>query len=209
MRTHHQHLIEVDIATLRPTQVSVGLAEVEEKRAEWRALNKKGRDTMLIQHWFPAVLGPNAAYYIVDHHHLGLALHEEGVTTGWIMLLQDLSWLAPDVFWRYMEFHQWAHPYDERGQRCTFDAIPTDVTGLKDDPYRSLAGFVRHAGGYAKDTTPFAEFLWADFFRPRIKPELIRKDTDNAVKQAVQLARQQDARYLPGWSGEIGHDHNA
>ena len=38
---------------------------------------------------------------------------------------------------------------------------------LVDDPFRSLAGELRRVGGYAKDTTPFSEFLWADFLRRR------------------------------------------
>jgi hypothetical protein len=31
------------------------------------------------------------------------------------------------------------------------------------DPFRGLAGELRNKGGYAKDLTPFEEFLWADF----------------------------------------------
>jgi hypothetical protein len=42
--------------------------------------------------------------------------------------------------------------------------LPKTVAGLIDDPFRSLAGELRRAGGFAKDTTPFSEFLWADFF---------------------------------------------
>ena len=38
------------------------------------------------------------------------------------------------------------------------------VAELIDDPFRSLAGELRRAGGFAKDTTPFSEFLWADFY---------------------------------------------
>lgn len=201
MHSQHPHLREVEISALRPTQMSVGLAEVEAKRAEWRQLDHHARQQNLQQHWFPAVLGPDQAYYIVDHHHLGLALQGEGVSQGWVMLLKDMSWLTPDVFWRNMEFRQWAHPYDEHGHRRSFDAMPTDVSGLRDDPWRSLASFVRRAGGYAKDTTPFAEFLWADHFRTRIPVVQIRQDTDAAVQVAVTLARLPEARHLPGWSG--------
>jgi hypothetical protein len=40
---------------------------------------------------------------------------------------------------------------------------------LIDDPFRSLADELRRAGGFAKDTTPFSEFLWTDFLRRRVK----------------------------------------
>lgn len=201
MHSQHPHLREVEIAALRPTQMSVGLAEVEAKRAEWRQLDHHARTHSLQQHWFPAVLGPGQAFYIVDHHHLGLALHGEGVSKAWVMLLKDMSWLSPAEFWRNMEFRQWAHPYDEHGHRRDYEAMPGTVSELRDDPWRSLAGFVRRAGGYAKDTTPFAEFLWADHFRTRIRGELIRHDPDAAVQAAVALAKLPEARHLPGWSG--------
>jgi hypothetical protein len=74
---------------------------------------------------------------------------------------------------------------------------------LEDDPFRSLAGAVRRAGGFAKDTTPYAEFLWADFFRRRIKSKEVQKRFAPAVQRALVLAKSEDARYLPGWSGAV------
>jgi len=197
----HQHLIEVDITSLRPTQITVGLAEVAKKRSEWHDLGKKDRNKRLKQQWFPSVLGPKGRYYITDHHHLGLALLEEGIESAWVTVQRDYSWLDPDRFWRVMDFHQLTHPYDENGNRLEYSAIPKDITQLRNDPYRSLAGFVRVAGGYAKDSAPFTEFLWADFFRPQISIELINQSPKQAVEQAVGLARGSEARYLPGWTG--------
>jgi hypothetical protein len=201
MRAQHHHLIEVRIDRLRPTQITVGRVEVAAKRAEWKRLDRKERRRRLSQHWFPAVIGPKQRHYIVDHHHLGLALHEEQVESAWLMVLRDFSWLETERFWRVMEFHQWAHPYDNEGRRCDYDNIPRRVTELQDDPYRSLAGFVRAAGGFAKDSQPYAEFLWADFFRPLIDRDAITTATPVAVEQAVNLARSEQARYLPGWGG--------
>jgi hypothetical protein len=77
------------------------------------------------------------------------------------------------------------------------------VTEMSDDPYRSLAGELRNAGGYAKDATPFSEFLWADFLRPRIPASKIAKSFAKALEQAKTLAHTPEARYLPGWSGVI------
>ena len=54
----HHPLIEVDLAKLKPTQITAGFAEVAQKRAEWGRLAKKARRDLLKSHWFPAVLGP-------------------------------------------------------------------------------------------------------------------------------------------------------
>lgn len=70
-----------------------------------------------------------------------------------------------------------------------------------DDPYRSLAGLPRGAGGYAKDASPFAEVLWADCLRQHISLAQIGKSMDIAVREALGLAKSPLARYLPGWSG--------
>ena len=102
---------------------------------------------------------------------------------------------------RFLDNRNWCHPYDEKGARQGFDDIPASLTKLKDDPYRSLAGELRHAGGYAKDLTPFSEFLWADFLRTRIRSKVIAADFDKALDRAVKLARSKEAVFLPGWCG--------
>jgi hypothetical protein len=198
---NHHHLSIEAPERLRPTQMSVGLAEVATKRREWAALGKKARQEVLERQVFPAVRGPKGRYYIIDHHHLGLALIEEKVQQVLIHEFDDLSWLAPQVFWRTMEFRSWAHPFDARGQRRDYADIPRRLTELQDDPYRSLAGRVRRAGGCAKSVVPFAEFLWADFFRDHIGAGLLRRAPAGALREAVRLARSTQARYLPGWSG--------
>ena len=136
----HHHFVESDILALRPTQMTAGFAEVALKRRDWATLSKKDRKQLLQSHWFPSVLGPRGRYYIVDHHHLGLALHEEGVESVKLAVLDDLSYLAPTVFWRVMEQRAWVHPFDETGKRRPYTDIPTRITDLRDDPHRSLAG---------------------------------------------------------------------
>jgi hypothetical protein len=77
------------------------------------------------------------------------------------------------------------------------------VADLVDDPFRSLAGELRRAGGFAKDTTPFSEFLWADFFRRRVKRTLVENDFEHAIETALQLASSGEADFLPGWCGPV------
>jgi hypothetical protein len=200
--TRNPALAKAQLKRLRPTQLSVGYAEVELKARQWARFAKRERKPQLEHHVFPAVLGPGSDYYIVDHHHLGVALINEGIENVFVTVLDDMSWLEPAVFWRTMEFRAWAHPYDNRGKRRDFQEMPRRLTELKDDPYRSLAGLVRDAGGFAKNEAPFVEFLWADYFRPVIDARLIKKDPRRATRQGTRLARSIAARYLPGWSGK-------
>jgi hypothetical protein len=191
------------LSALHPTQMTVGRREVAIKRREWSALKGKERKQLLKQHWFPVVIGPRQRYYIVDHHHFGLALHEEGVKTVWLMELKDLSWLKPRQFWSAMEYWEWVHPYGADGKRRDFGALPVRLQDLEDDPYRSLAGEVQRAGGFAKDTAPYSEFLWADYFRAKVPRALLSKNFARALETAMKLAHNQYARYLPGWAGII------
>ncbi len=200
--SRNPHLASVRLARLRPTQLTVGYIEVTLKAREWARLPKKRRKAELESHVFPAVIGPGGEHFIVDHHHLGIALIDEGVRDGCVAVLDDLSWLEPAVFWRTMEFRSWSHPYDRRGRRCDYREIPRRLRDLDDDPYRSLAGLVRRAGGYAKDQAPFVEFLWADYFRPRVPAHVIRREPARATRLGLHLARSSDARYLPGWTGK-------
>ena len=91
--------------------------------------------------------------------------------------------------------------YDHNGVRRGFDDIPSSVSDLRDDPFRSLAGELRRAGGFSKETTPFSEFLWADFLRRRIERKAVVKDFAKAMEKALALAKSQEAHYLPGWCG--------
>ncbi len=201
--SHHPTVAKVRLSRLRPTQISVGYAEVELKARQWSKLGKKSLSEELERHLFPTVIGPGGEHFIVDHHHLGIALMEQGVRDAFVAVLDDMSWLEPAVFWRTMEFRAWCHPYDARGRRCDYRDIPSSLLKLQNDPHRALAGLVRNEGGFSKDQAPFVEFLWADFFRPRIAARAIKKDPIKATREGVRLAQSGEARYLPGWSGKL------
>ncbi len=203
LMNHDLHLVSVKLAEMRPTQMTVGFREVTDKRSRWETLGKKERVMAIDSHWFPAVLGPKKRFYVVDHHHLGLALMHEGESVAKVMMIKDLSWLDETIFWRMMEHNQWVHPFDAQGERKDYAALPKQFTGLADDPYRSLAGELRRVGGFAKDTTPFSEFLWADYLRPRVPADRIRKNFTKALGDAKTHAHDEAARYLPGWSGLV------
>lgn len=193
----------VAIMALFPTQMTIGLREVTKKRAAFAARAKKDGPIFLGHHLIPAVAGPKGRLYIIDNHHLVRALHEDGIEHVLVSTVANLSKLAKPQFWTFMENRNWLHPYNSKGERLPHTAIPKSIGKLADDPYRSLAGEVREAGGYAKDMTPYAEFLWADFFRHRIATKALATNFDDTVAEAVKIARSTDANYLPGWSGAV------
>ena len=192
----------IPIIDLRPTQMTVGMREVKEKRKRWREQrSKKKQAESLGKHMIPVVRGPDKRYYVVDHHHLARALHDEGIEDILVTVIGDLSMVEQDAFWGVMDNKRWVYPYDAKGERRHFKDLPKSIRDLKDDPFRSLAGELRRAGGFAKDTTPFSEFLWADFLRRRISKKVVEDNFARAMEKGLSLARSQDAIYLPGWCG--------
>ncbi len=190
------------IAQLRPTQLTIGKIEVEEKKQRLAAMKPKEQEKFLQAHPMPAVIGPDKALYITDHHHLARAALEANVQTGCFMVEADLSKLkAPQDFWLEMDKRLWAHPLDENGVRHHYSSIPYHLMDLVDDVYRSLAGYVRDAGGYEKTPTAFAEFIWADYFRRNVAIEDVRANFHEAVKAAKKLARSSHAKGIPGYIG--------
>jgi len=191
----------VPIASLRPTQITVGMREVDEKRQRWREHKGKKRAEFLGRHTIPVILGPKQRHYVIDHHHLARALHDEGVEDVLVTVVAHLDALDASAFWVVLDHRGWVHPYDETGRRRGFGNIPKAISALLDDPFRSLAGELRRAGGFAKDTTPFSEFLWADFLWRRMARKAVEKDFSAAMEKALALAKSQEAHYLPGWCG--------
>ncbi len=147
----------LEIAELRPTQVTVGLLEVADKRQEWRRNAKKHGPEYLGRHMVPVVLVPKERAYLVDHHHLVRALYEEGVAHVPTSIVFDLSHLGDDEFWSVMDHRHWMYSFNAEGLRRSHRDLPKTIAGLEyDDPCRSLAGALRRAGGYAKDIRPTA-----------------------------------------------------
>jgi hypothetical protein len=205
--TREPILQPIPISSLRPTQMTVGMREVKEKRKRFRDhKSKKKQQEMIGRHMIPVVLGPDERYYVVDHHHLARALHDEGIKDILVTVIGDLTMVEKDAFWGVMDNKRWVYPYDAKGERRHFNDLPKSIIDLKDDPFRSLAGELRRAGGFAKDTTPFSEFLWADFLRRQMQRKTVEDDFDKALEKALQFARGKNAIYLPGWCGPATDD---
>jgi hypothetical protein len=195
-----QALFPCDIDALRPTQISVGMAEVSERKTELGAKSPDKLETYKNKHPEPVVRGPEGALYIIDHHHLARALSDMGVKQTSCYVVGDLSNLAGQAFFDEMEKRNWLFLEDNTGAKKEARDLPLGVGGLEDDPYRSLAAEVRDAGGYGKTCAPFAEFRWADFFR---RQDLLASHPDQALNEAKIAAGSPEAckLKLPGFKG--------
>jgi hypothetical protein len=187
------------VLDLRPTQMTLGMREVAHKRKAWNEYDPKALAKFLAAHMVPVIVGPAGGRYLIDHHHLARALHDEGVGNVFVTVVADYHQLDVDSFWNMMDFRGWTHPFDAKGRRREYEDLPKTVEEMEDDPYRSLAGELRSRGGYAKDSTPFSEFVWADFLRRQIKAKAVKRDFDAALAEALVLAKSDAANYLPGW----------
>jgi hypothetical protein len=196
----------VSILALRPTQMTVGMREVKDKRKRFREQKANKQSEMIGKHMIPVVVGPDERLYVVDHHHLARALHDEGIEHILVTVIGDLRMVEKGAFWGVMDNKRWVYPYDAKGERRNFDDLPKSIKDLKDDPFRSLAGELRRAGGFAKDTTPFSEFLWADFLRRKIARKAVEDNFAKAMEKALEFAKSEDAVYLPGWCGPHAED---
>jgi hypothetical protein len=192
-------LQQATLKSLRPTQLTVGILEVVEKRKRLAALTQKAQQEFLEAHPMPAVIGLEGKLYITDHHHLARAAWDAGIDAAFCVIEADLSALDEERFWPEMNKNSWVHPLDQNGVRHRYVSIPSQVGQLVDDVYRSLAGFVRDAGGFDKTHTAFAEFIWADFFRRNVSIEDVTADFHQAVKDAERLAKSPLAKGIPGF----------
>ena len=136
----------VEITDLFPTQVTVGMREVNFKRRRWREKNGDQAADYLAAHRIPVILGPENRHFIIDRHHLARALHDEGVKGLPVSILATMNELEFDEFWAALETRGWTHPFDGDGQQCAYSDIPNAVCNLIDDPFRSLAGALKRAG---------------------------------------------------------------
>jgi len=191
---------EAPIKELHPTQLTVGLVVVQDKKKHLQTLSSSDQRSFMKAHCMPAVVGPQGRFYITDHHHLGRAAWDAGVTSAFLEIEEDFSKCTVETFWKEMNDNHWVHPLDENGVRHYYNTIPDCLGKLIDDVYRSLAGYVRDKGGYDKTPTAFAEFVWADFFRRNIAIETVRADFHTAVQAGLSLAQSKMAKSIPGFN---------
>src|SRR5260370_26730027 len=134
MHVREPVLTTVKIESLRPTQISVGMREVEEKRKRWREHKGKKKATFLGSHLIPVIRGPKDRHYVIDHHHLARALIEDGQAVISIAVVADLRTLERHAFWVVLDLKAWGPPYHHNSVRRGFADIHPSGTNPPNDP---------------------------------------------------------------------------
>ena len=187
---------------LRPTQQAVGFAWTLRKLKDMDSA--KHAQSAMDKSPLPVALGAGGSLYLIDHHHELAALDYTGYRSVkvTVFVVCDFSSLSPAEAWTALVARGLAYPYGRRvgdpdslPHRLNETALPNTLrfsrngsTTFVDDPWRSLASFVRkvevlpdgkdcpkHASpdcmrGYIRTCTasgasiPFFEFRWAYFF---------------------------------------------
>jgi hypothetical protein len=185
------------VDNIRPTQFSVGSVAVTCKAQSLSERSSKNLKKYLKKkkRQIPAVVGPDGAFYMTDHHHLSTALYR-AYSSRWgnkskilhVKVLDNFSTRDEEVtwgeFWEAMQQANRSYNYDNKGiPDMNFALLPVDVSGLLNDPYRTLSRWVRESCGYVKEGKEqcdgirtdhphkapfFMEFYWGDFFRQQL-----------------------------------------
>jgi len=213
---------------LTPTQLFVGKLEADCTRRKLETMSDVDLKADLMDNVVPVVMGPGGKLYIVDHHHYALSLFLASLTfnrplihrTLYVCVQLDYSSKNVSDFWDTMTAQSLTYLYDEFGHPITPSDLPLNIKELHDNPYRSLASWVRKSFGYIKcgtkgtknvpicqrnDTAPFfLECIWGNFimkkftFRNFVEEPTIRPLLENFIFEANRQSQAAAlANYLP------------
>lgn len=203
-----EDLCIVEVMAIRPTQFAVGMMEVKRKLEKYTPLSKDEKNKYLKKNPEPIVIGPRGEFFIIDHHHLARTLYEAGTEKTYGIILENWYGQNEAKFWSYMNDKKWIYLYDENGnQKTIYDLFAIkNVSQMKDDPYRSIAGQTRCKeeskclpGQWLKsEGIPFIEFKWAEVFRKNanIRAALLKYGESEFDK--VVLVAQEEVKKLGG-----------
>lgn len=193
-------MAKLEILKLRPTQFVLGLKEVEDKVKRISSYKEKELKEYLEKRKTPIVLGPDKVPYMIDRHHVVRACWETGVEEVEIELKADFSDQPKETFWEVMIKLKWCYLKDQFGNGPHNPTLlPTDIKGMSDDRYRSLAWMVREAGGFSKTSTPFQEFYWGEFFRGKVSLTNEKESFQKALEEALKISKTKECQHLPGF----------
>jgi hypothetical protein len=190
------------VLDLKPTQVYVGMKSVAVKTHFFENASDEERHEYLRKNPVPIIKGPNSEFYMIDHHHLSRSLFESEHSKLYIKIIFDWSDLSVPEFWEKMEKNGFAYLLNKEGHKIPYTVVPSNVTSLEDDIFRSLAYFAREKGAFEKSTIPFAEFKWAAYYRKFLTEEDLKEHWHRSLKKAIELSLDKDAAHLPGYVGK-------
>lgn len=190
------------ILDLMPTQAWVGKRLIDDKQEKLEYMEDDELKEYLKENPVPVILAPNGKYYMIDHHHLAEAARRVGRKKIYIELRHDWSSMkSMDAFWERMKEKNYVFLFDEDGKPIKVKDLAKSVARMRDNPYRSLAYYVRETGGYRKTKEPFPEMRYAILLKQNVKIEKGPYGFQKVIAEGYTLARSPKAKDLPGYIG--------
>lgn len=147
--THHDNVKYVSIDELFPAQIRYSLLNMKDKANKaiikgdavwnddggWEYKFDNGNSILSTKDALPVVRA-SFGYVLIDGHHDVLSSMHLQARTVPIHVIEDVSYLSRDEFWREAEGRGWAYLYTIDGRKA---APPTSFYDLTDDPNRYFA----------------------------------------------------------------------
>ena len=196
--------LEVAVASLQPTQLCVGMAEVRSRQQDFQADSAAERSRYLQGKPVPLVRSADGALWMVDRHHRLRSLLELDPSArayGYVVL--EVASSERTAVLQVLLQQGWLYLHDGRGRGpLPPTALPSTLLGLQDDPYRSLVWKLKKEKQIeAAPLIPFHEFRWGSWLRRRSLPPFQSQCLEPALPAARALVRSRAAAHLAGWIG--------
>ncbi|MGK0367594.1 MAG: hypothetical protein ACI9QD_000732 [Thermoproteota archaeon] len=196
----------INIDKIHPTQFSLGMLAIKSKIKKVEKAFKKGEIiSYLKSKSAPAVIGPDGKYYITDRHHTSFSIYKADIPKEYkglyLKVKNDWSKLCPNVFANKMIADKNVWLRDEHHTLRDFFELPTHISQLTDDAYRSLAWKVRKSGGFNKVNVSFLESYWGMYFKEQgiILHTSDKQEIKAVLSNALSLSKLDNAAHLPGY----------
>ena len=186
----------VPVADLVPTQMTVGMREVSFKRRRWRERSSRQAADYLNKLRIPVVLGPNARQYLIDRHHLILALRDEGIGEFTVSVVANLGTLVSTNSGQVLKGKTGLIHSTMRDGGVATTTCRRPSIACRTIPFARWREHSREPEGMPRMKRHISEFKWADFLRCRIPRELIERDFGRALAMAMHLAEGAEAKSL-------------
>ena len=192
-------LIEVPVARLQPTQMCIGLAELNHRIADFAEASPSRRRHYLRRKPVPLVRNGAGALWMVDRHHRLSALQRvdsQATAFGYVVL--DLATTDRRQTLRALRQRGWLYLHDMRGQGpWSPELLPQRLEKLQDDRYRSLVWKLKREDLMTTSPLiPFHEFHWAAWLRRHSLPAFHSLYLDPVLPAARRLVCSADAAAL-------------
>jgi len=194
-------LVELPLWCLKPTQLCLGLAEVEARTSDFRLESPQSRRRYLRNRPVPIAISSAGEHWMIDRHHRLRALLEvDPQATVFCSVVLELKGASQAHCLDELNRRGWLYLLDQDGRGpYPPERLPSSLVELQDDPYRSLVWKLKQEGLIRpQPAVPFLEFHWGAWLRRQALPLFSSRDLEPALERARILVRNRGGAGIPG-----------